>query len=187
MGTNGKLTHIWVDLLFSSFSFMSLRPNHWCRNCLCHNNGCLWIYLHYAFIIFQIIHVLVAYMHFGNAWTSIDYLCNFSLCIYMRFVLGLDGRLKFEPKFIMAWKFSAHLKLKQNGVHNIVGVEVGTWICLKAISNMKFFFVIRSVLLSKPQVMLGVPWLNFLPMMIKSTSKFEVKICDVDVHKLFYN
>jgi hypothetical protein len=43
------------------------------------------------------------------------------------------------------------------------------------------------VLLSKPQVMLGVPWLNFLPMMIKSTSKFEVKICDVDVHKLFYN
>jgi hypothetical protein len=25
----------------------------------------------------------------------------------MRFVFGLDGRLKFEPKFLMAWKFSA--------------------------------------------------------------------------------
>jgi hypothetical protein len=58
----------------------------------------------------------------------------------MRLVLGLDGHLKFEPKFLMAWKFSAHLKLKQNGVHNIVGVEVGTWICLKAISNMNYFF-----------------------------------------------
>ncbi len=32
-----------------------------------------------------------------------------------------------------------HLKLKQNGVQNIVGVEVDTWICLKALSHMKKF------------------------------------------------
>jgi hypothetical protein len=108
MGTNGKVTHIWVDLLpFSSLSFMSLRSNHWCRNFLCYNSGCLWSYIHDVFTILQIIHVLVAYMHLGSAWTSIDYFCHFFPCRYTRFVLGLDGRLKFEPKFLMVWKFSA--------------------------------------------------------------------------------
>jgi hypothetical protein len=37
------------------------------------------------------------------------------------------------------------------------------------------------VLLNNPQVMPGVPWLNILPMIIKSTSKFEEKICNIHV------
>ncbi len=46
MGTNEKITYIWVDLLpFSSLSFMSFKFNHWCKKCLCHNSGYLWSYL----------------------------------------------------------------------------------------------------------------------------------------------
>ncbi len=99
--------HLGQPPSFFFLFFMSLRPNCWCKNCLCHNNSCLWSYLHDAFTILQIIHVLVAYMHLGNAWTSIGYLCHFFPCRYMRFVVGPNGCFKFEPKFLMAWKFSA--------------------------------------------------------------------------------
>ncbi len=53
------------------------------------------------------------YRCLGCIYASLKCMNIHSLCMpnfplrYMRLVLGLDGHLKFEPKFIIAWKFGA--------------------------------------------------------------------------------
>ncbi len=87
----------------------------------------------------------------------------------MRFVLGPNGHFKFEPKFLIMWKFGAppiityivEIKPKWSPQHHGGG---GWYLDMpKSIIPCEEASFHRSVLLSKPQVMLGVPQLNFLP------------------------
>jgi hypothetical protein len=90
----------------------------------------------------------------------------------MRFVLGPARCFKYELKLLMTWKFGAPLatmytpEIEARWGVEYHGVEVGTWICPKALSHMKRHLFINNVLLGKLQMMLGVLQLNFLPMMI---------------------
>ncbi len=91
---------------------------------------------------------------------------------YMRFMIGPNECFKSKPNFFMVWTFGAlpttmyTPKIEAEWGLEHRGVEVGTWICPKALSQMKRHLFIRSVLLGKLQVTLGLLQLNFLPMMI---------------------
>jgi hypothetical protein len=90
----------------------------------------------------------------------------------MRFVLGLDGHLKFEPKFLIAWKFGAppvikytfEIEPKWGPQHH--GGRGWYLNMLRSIIPYEEASLHRSVLLSKLLVMLGMSQMNFLHMMI---------------------